>query len=320
MSKPKILVSHNNFPQAILEQLMKVFDVQIIDKPMIKTTKQDLVDNIFGKFALLGSRVPTIDEQVIEAAGPSLKVISTTSMGYEHIDTNALKKRGIILCNTVHATTDRVAELTVGLLIATARNFLDANQQMKLGKFPTSVGMGLTNSVVGIIGCGNIGIAVAKMLRGFKLNELLYTSRKPKPEMECLGGQLVSTDYLVGRSDYIILATVLVPETTYIINKDRLALMKPNAVIINVGRGKLINQDDLVEALQTKRIRGAGLDVMTPEPLPLDHPLMTMDNVVLLPHIAGGNTIEAPMEKSQLAIDNIFAVFNNQPIPCEVKL
>lgn len=305
----------------MIEQLMKMFDVQMIDKHMKSTTKQDLLDNIFGKFGLLVSGVnPIIDEQVIESAGPSLKVISTTSMGYEHIDTNALKKRGIILCNTVHATTDRVAELTVGLLIATARNFLDANQQMKLGKFPTSVGMGLTNSVVGIIGCGNIGIAVAKMLSGFKLNELLYTSRKPKPEMECLGGQLVTTDDLVGRSDYIILAAVLVPETTYIINKDRLALMKPNAVIINVGRGKLINQDDLVEALQTKRIRGAGLDVMTPEPLPLDHPLMTMDNVVLLPHIAGENTIEATMERAQLAIDNIFAVFNKQPIPCEVKL
>jgi len=131
------------------------------------------------------------------------------------------------------------------------------------GKFPTLVDMGLTNSVVGIIGCGNIGIAVAKMLRGFKLNELLYTSRKPKsesktvnetisilkyssvwiitffvvPSVECLGGQLVSIDDLVGRSDYIILAAILVPETTYIINKDRLALMKPNAVIINVGRG-----------------------------------------------------------------------------------
>ncbi|KAF0762566.1 glyoxylate reductase/hydroxypyruvate reductase-like isoform X3 [Aphis craccivora] len=133
MSKPKILVSHNKFPQSMIEQLMKIFDVQIIDKHMTSTTKLDVLDNIFGKFGLLVSGInPTIDEQVIEAAGPSLKVICTTSMGYEHIDTNALKKRGIILCNTVHATTDRVAELTVGLLIATARNFLAANQQMKL--------------------------------------------------------------------------------------------------------------------------------------------------------------------------------------------
>ncbi|XP_060848926.1 glyoxylate reductase/hydroxypyruvate reductase-like isoform X3 [Rhopalosiphum padi] len=281
MSKPKILISHNNFQQAIIGQLMKMFDVQIINKPMIEITKQDLLDNIFGKFGLLFSGTnTTIDEQVIEAAGPSLRVISTTSMGYESIDTNALKKRGIVLCNSTHATTDRVAELTVGLLIASARNFLNASQQMKSGKLPRLPGMGLTNSVVGIIGCGNIGIAVAKMLSGFKLNGLLYTSRKPKPEMECLGGQLVSTDDLVGRSDYIILAAVLVPETMYIINKDRLALMKPNAVIINVGRGKLINQDDLVDALRAKRIRGAGLDVMTPEPLPLDHPLLTMENVV----------------------------------------
>ncbi|KAL5242527.1 hypothetical protein ACI65C_009937 [Semiaphis heraclei] len=288
---------------------------------MVDSTYQDLLDNIPGIFGLIisGNNIP-VDEHLVKTAGPSLKVVSSTSMGYECVDTNALKKRGIVLGNTVHATTDRVAELTVGLLITTARNILDANKQLKSGKFPTSLGTGLTNSVVGIIGCGNIGVAVSKMLSGFKLSELLYTSRKPKLEMECLGGQLVSIDDLVRRSDYIILATVLVPETMYIINKDRLALMKPKTVIINVGRGKLINQDDLTDALRTKRIRGAGLDVTTPEPLPLDHPLMTMDNVVILPHIAGRNTIEAAMEKAQLTIDNIFAVFKNQPMPCEVKL
>ncbi|CAI6350270.1 unnamed protein product [Macrosiphum euphorbiae] len=321
MSKPKILLSHNDFPPAIIAKLMETFYVKIINKPMVGSTYQLLLDNIPGTFGLIisGCKIP-IDEHLIETAGPSLRVISSTSMGYECVDTNALKKRGIVLGNTVHATTDRVAELTIGLLIATARNVLDANQQMKSGKLPTSLGTGLTNSVVGIIGCGNIGIAVAKLLSGFKLSELLYTSRKPKPEVECLGGQLVSINDLVGRSDYIILATVLVPETMYIINKDRLALMKPNAVIINVGRGKLINQDDLVDALRTKRIRGAGLDVTTPEPLPPDHPLMTMNNVVILPHIAGRNTIEAAMEKAQLTIDNIFAVFNNQPMPGQVKL
>ncbi|XP_022169348.1 glyoxylate reductase/hydroxypyruvate reductase-like isoform X3 [Myzus persicae] len=280
MSKPKILLSHNDFLPAIIDQLIKMFEVKIINKHMVDSTYQDLLDNIPGAFGLIisGNNI-LVDEHLIETAGPSLRVVSSTSMGYECIDTNALKKRGIVLGNTVHATTDRVAELTVGLLIATARHFLDANQLLKSGKLPTSLGTGLTNSVVGIIGCGNIGIEVAQMLSGFKLSELLYTSRKPKPEVECLGGQLVSTNDLVGRSDYIILATVLVPETMHIINKDRMALKKPNAVIINVGRGRLINQDDLVDALRTKRIRGAGLDVTTPEPLPLDHPLITMDNV-----------------------------------------
>ncbi|VVC44375.1 D-isomer specific 2-hydroxyacid dehydrogenase, catalytic domain,D-isomer specific 2-hydroxyacid [Cinara cedri] len=323
MPKPQLLVSHNEIPQAVIDSLTEKFDVQIIDKPMKATTKQDLLENIAGKFGLFFSYTTVVDEDVINTAGPSLKVISTTSMGYESVDLDAVKKRGIVLGNTVLETAQIVAECTIGLLIATTRNFLNVNKQMKSGILPTatSFGMGLTNSVVGIIGCGNIGIAVAQMLwPAFKLSELLYTSRKPKSEMECLGGQFVSVDDLVRRSDFIIVTAVLVPETKFIINKDRLALMKPNAVVINVGRGLLIDQNALIDALQEHRIRGAGLDVMTPEPLPLDSPLMTMESVVLLPHIAGRNTFEASMRKAQLAADNILAVLNNQPVPCEVKL
>uniref|UniRef100_A0A2S2QHN4 Glyoxylate reductase/hydroxypyruvate reductase n=1 Tax=Sipha flava TaxID=143950 RepID=A0A2S2QHN4_9HEMI len=322
MSKLKLLVSHREFPREVIDKLSEKFDVQIINKLMIESTKQDLLDNIPGKFGLLFSYSTIVDEDVVAAAGPSLRVVSTTSMGYESVDTSALKKRGIVLGNSTLVTADRVAELTIGLLIATARNLMTTNQQMKSGNYPISsrIGQGLANSVVGIIGCGNIGISVAGMLRGFKLSELLYTSRKPKPAVECLGGKYVLVDDLVRLSDFIILTSVLVPETKFIINKDRLALMKSNAVIINVGRGQLIDQDALIDALRNKYIRGAGLDVMTPEPLPLDNPLMEMENVVLLPHIAGRNTVEASVEKAQLAADNILAVANNQPVPCQVEL
>ncbi|XP_050549071.1 glyoxylate reductase/hydroxypyruvate reductase-like isoform X2 [Daktulosphaira vitifoliae] len=259
-----------------------------------------------------------IDEEVIKTAGTNLKVISTTSMGYDQIDLDALKKRGIRLGNSSIVTAESVAELTIGLLIATSRCFFSLNQELKLGKKQVNSSIGLLNSVVGIIGCGNIGISIANKLSAFHLKKLLYTSRQQKAVVESLGGQFVSIDELVMSSDYIILTSVLSPETRYTINRSRLSSMKSNVVIINIGRGQLIDQDALIDALKEKRIRGAGLDVMTPEPLPMDSPLRSMENVVLLPHIAGQNVHGNSLRKSLLAANNVISVLENRAMPCEV--
>ncbi|XP_025414561.1 glyoxylate reductase/hydroxypyruvate reductase-like isoform X2 [Sipha flava] len=326
-SRLKVLLVRNNFPKKAIDLLSTRFDLEVCKMSNINgksVTTQDIIDCIPGKFALFCFSEIDVNEAVLKAAGPNFKVVGTMSVGYNHVDLTAMKKYGVRLGYTPGVLTETVAELAVGLVIATSRRFFEANRELKTGGWkewnPTWMcGRGISNSVVGIIGCGNIGTSIAEKLSKFKISQLLYTSRCEKPDVKALGGRLVSVDVLVKSSDFIVVAMALNEDTKFIVNRDRIASMKPNAILVNVGRGELIDQDALVEALQEKRIRGAGLDVMTPEPLPLDHPLMTMDNVLLLPHI-GSSTLETEDEMAMLTAQNILAVLDGKPMPCEVIL
>ncbi|XP_060870334.1 glyoxylate reductase/hydroxypyruvate reductase-like [Metopolophium dirhodum] len=325
MSRPKVLVVMKLVPEIAIDLLRKRFDVEVCDfRPV---TRAEIMKKVPGKFAIFCSAFNKIDEELIKTAGPSLKVVGTISVGYDHVDLTAMKKYGVRLGNTPHVLTEAVAETTVGLLIATTRRFFEANHALKTGgwKDVTSVvwlnwmcGRGIRNSVVGIVGCGNIGTSIARKLKTFSISQLLYTSRTEKPAVKALGGKLVTIDELVEQSDFIILSIALNEDTKFIINRERIAKMKSHAVLVNIGRGGLIDQDALIEALQENRIGGAGLDVMTPEPLPLDSPLMKMDNVVLLPHI-GSASIETRTEMAILTAKNIIAVLDNTAMPNEVQ-
>ncbi|XP_050443249.1 glyoxylate reductase/hydroxypyruvate reductase-like isoform X2 [Adelges cooleyi] len=323
-SKPKVLLTHKAFPQTAIDMLSEKFDVELCNSKSAQITQQDVIDNIPGKFGIFCCPPIKINEEVLKTAGPSLKVVGTMSVGYDHVDLNALKKYGVRLGNTPDVLTEAVAEIAVGLLIATTRRFFEANKALKTGGWTNyspdwMCGRGIQDSVVGIIGCGNIGTSIAEKLNKFNIAELLYTSRSEKPAVKAIGGKLVAVDDLVKRSDFIVLSVALTPETRFIINKDRIANMKSNAVLVNIGRGDLVDQDALIEALKGNKIRGAGLDVMTPEPLPLDNPLMNMDNVVLLPHI-GSATVETRREMAELTSKNIIAVLENCVMPSEVKI
>ncbi|XP_001950021.4 glyoxylate reductase/hydroxypyruvate reductase [Acyrthosiphon pisum] len=226
------------------------------------------------------------------------------SVGYDHIDITSMKKYGVRLGNTPGILVETVAEIAVGLVIATTRRFFEANREVKTGGWQEWVpgwmcGRSIKGSVVGIIGCGSIGTSIAEKLINFKLSQLLYTSRSEKPAVKALGGQLVTVDELMERSDFVVVAAALNEDTKFIVSRERIATMKSNAILVNIGRGQLVDQDALVEALREKRIRGAGLDVMTPEPLPLDHPLMGLDNFLLLPHI-GTSTFEMEEEMAMM--------------------
>lgn len=285
-------------------------------------TTQDIVDSVPGKFAIICYAGIPINEQILKAAGPSLKVVSTFSVGYDHIDLTLMKKYGVRLGNTPDVVTEPVAEIAVGLVIATTRRFFEANRELKTGGWKEwtpgwMCGRTIKGSIVGILGCGRIGTSIAEKLINFKVSQLLYTSRSEKPEVKALGGQLVTVDELMERSDFVVVAAALNDDTKFIVNRERIATMKANAILVNIGRGQLVDQDALVEALKEKRIRGAGLDVMTPEPLPLDHPLMSLDNVLLLPHI-GTNTYETEEDMAMMTVQNILAVADGRPMPNEV--
>ncbi|CAH1709468.1 unnamed protein product [Aphis gossypii] len=246
------------------------------------------------------------------------------SVGYDHVDLIAMKKYGVRLGHTSNISSEVIAETTIGLLIATARRFFEANHALITGEWKDSdifwmCGRSIRNSIVGIVGCGNIGISIAKKLNSFNISQLLYTSRGEKPEAKNLGGKLVTIDELVEQSDFIIVSVALNEDTKYIINRKRIAKMKSHAVLVNIGRGELIDQDALIEALRENRIGGVGLDVMTPEPLPLDNPLIKMTNVVLLPHI-GSSSIETRTEMAVVTAKNIIAVLDNSAMTKEVQL
>lgn len=219
--------------------------------------------------------------------------------------------------------TDATAELTVSLLLATSRRLIEANKEVSNGGWKSwapswMCGQGLKNSVVGLVGFGRIGQEVAKRIVPFKPSQLIYSNRSDRSaEAIPIGAKRVSFDELIAQADFIILTCALTPETTNLINAESLAKMKPNAIIINTARGGVVNQSDLYDALKSNRIRAAGLDVTSPEPLPLDSPLLTLGNCVILPHI-GSADIETRTEMSRITAQNILCGLKGEPMISEI--
>lgn len=265
-----------------------------------------------------------IDSKVLDTAGDNLKIVATMSVGYDHLDVSEIKKRGIKISYTPDVLTDATAELAVALLLATSRRLLEASKEALTGGWQAwspfwMCGPGLKNSTVGIVGFGRIGQEIAKRLKPFNPKQIIYFNRSEKPrEAQEIGAERVSFDELLQHSDFISVSCSLTPETKEMFNEQAFKKMKPSAVFINTSRGGVVDQDALVKALQEKTIWGAGLDVMTPEPLPLDHELFNLKNCVILPHI-GSASIETRNEMAILTAKNIIAAIKGEPLLTELK-
>uniref|UniRef100_UPI00358EA1B6 glyoxylate reductase/hydroxypyruvate reductase isoform X2 n=1 Tax=Myxine glutinosa TaxID=7769 RepID=UPI00358EA1B6 len=285
----------------------------------------ELLSRAPGIHAILCLLSDYIDKEVLDAAGPNLKVISTLSVGYDHIAIEECKKRNIRVGNTPHVLTDATAEITVALLLATARRLFEAAAEVKSGGWSTwkpmwMCGQGLSNSTVGIVGLGKIGCGVAERLKPFGVKKFLYCGRHPKPDKaDRLGADFVPLPTLLAESDFVVLCCSLTPETAGMVNEDAFRKMKNSAIFINTSRGAMVDQDALYSALQEGQIAAAGLDVTTPEPLPTDHPLLSLKNCVVLPHI-GSATVATRITMSILTAENILAGLRDQPMPAEVLL
>lgn len=247
------------------------------------------------------------------------------SVGYDHLDLKEIKKRDIKVAYTPDVLTDATAELAVALLLATSRRLLEANEEARTGGWQAwspfwMCGPGLQNSTVGIVGFGRIGQEIAKRLKPFKPQRIIYFNRseKPKEALE-IGAERVNFDELLTQSDFISVSCALTPETKEIFNESAFKKMKSNAVFINTSRGGVVDQNALVKALQEKTIWGAGLDVMTPEPLPLDDPLFKLKNCVIIPHI-GSACIETRNDMAVLCAKNIIAALEGKALLSELVL
>jgi lactate dehydrogenase-like 2-hydroxyacid dehydrogenase len=273
---------------------------------------------VAGIYCLINDR---IDAEVLEAAGPSLRVVSTMSVGYDHINVAACAARAVAVGNTPGVLTETTADLALALLLATARRIPEAVAAVRDGtwgawKGEWMTGRDLFGSKVGIVGLGRIGQAVARRLAGFGCR-LLYTGPAPKAEAEALEARFVSLEELLAESDFVTLHCPLNGETRHLMNTRTLAQMKPTAMLINTTRGGVVDQDALYRALRNGVIAAAGLDVTTPEPLPPDHPLLTLANCVVLPHI-GSATIATRTRMAQMAAQNLIAGVRGESLPYAV--
>ncbi|XP_033829839.1 glyoxylate reductase/hydroxypyruvate reductase [Periophthalmus magnuspinnatus] len=291
------------------------------DEPVPKTELLKGVQGAAGILCLLSDK---IDAEVLNAAGPNLKVISTLSVGFDHLALDEIKKRGIRVGYTPDVLTDATAELTVALLLATARRLPEGVEEVKNGGWSTwkplwLCGYGLSGSTVGIIGLGRIGMAIAQRLMPFGVKRLLYTGRTAKPHAAEVNGEFAPIDTLLSESDFIVISCSLTPETQGLCDKAFFSKMKNTAVFVNTSRGAVVNQEDLYEALKNGQIAAAGLDVTTPEPLPTNHPLLTLKNCVVLPHI-GSATYSTRGIMSSLAARNLLAGLQGTDMPSELKV
>ncbi|TNN70506.1 Glyoxylate reductase/hydroxypyruvate reductase [Liparis tanakae] len=284
--------------------------------------RADLLKGVQGAHGLLCLLSDRIDAEVLDAAGPNLKVISTLSVGFDHMALDEIKKRGIRVGYTPDVLTDATAELTVALLLSTARRLPEGVEEVKNGGWSSwkplwLCGYGLSHSTVGVIGLGRIGMAIARRLMPFGVNRLLYSGRTAKAYAAEVNGEFVPLDTLLSESDFIVVSCSLTPETQGLCDKAFFSKMKKTAVFVNSSRGTVVNQEDLYEALKSGQIAAAGLDVTTPEPLPTNHPLLTLKNCVVLPHI-GSATHSTRGIMGALSAQNLLAGLQGTAMPSEL--
>ncbi len=263
-----------------------------------------------------------IDEALL-AHMPRLKVISNYAVGVDNIAVEACTRRGIPVGHTPGVLTDAVADLTWALLLAVGRGLWSAAEDARRGRWGVWsatrwLGADFAGRTLGIVGFGAIGQAVARRARGFGMR-LLYTSRSPKPQAEqALAARRVSLDELLAVSDFVSLHVPLTPATRGLIGEAQLRRMKPTAYLVNMARGPVVQTEALVRALQQGWIAGAALDVTDPEPLPPEHPLYHLPNVLITPHI-GSATHGTRERMARLAVANLLAGLEGRPLPHAVN-
>jgi glyoxylate reductase len=249
---------------------------------------------------------------------PNLRVISNTGVGVDHIDLDAACQRDIPVGNTPNVLDDAVADMTFALILAAARNLVPGVRHAHGPDFlhyepEFLLGYDVYGTTLGIVGLGNIGRQIARRARGFDMT-VLYHNRNPDPRAEAeLGVTYVTLASLLRRSDYVSLNVPLTKETTGMIGRDELSQMKRTAFLINMARGAVVDQAALVDALEGGWIAGAALDVTEPEPLPRNHPLLELENVIITPHL-GSATVQTRRAMKQMAVDNLKAGLAGKPL------
>jgi lactate dehydrogenase-like 2-hydroxyacid dehydrogenase len=269
----------------------------------------DKVQGVKGILCLLNDK---IDEEIMDAAGPQLKIVSNYAVGFDNIDIDAASERGILVGNTPGILAETTADLAFTLLMAAARRIVEGNDYIRTGKWKTFkpmelLGRDIHHATLGIIGMGRIGTELARRAKGFDM-EIIYFDHRGRPEKGKSAGARMcdSLDELFARADFISLHVPLTPKTKHLIDNAALAKMKDSAILINTSRGPVVDSDALFGALKSGQIAYAALDVTDPEPLPPEHKLLTLPNCLVAPHI-GSATVATRNKMAVMAAENLLA-------------
>ena len=323
MSKPRVFVSRL-IPANGLKILRSQYDVSVWEDPLPPTAEQlaECVAGCSGLVTLLSDR---IDASIMDAAGPSLKVISNYAVGYNNIDVAEAKKRGIRIGNTPKVLTGATADMAVCLMLAAARQLKAGMNAVREGEWKTweprgYLGWDLKGRTVGILGAGRIGLEFARRCRGGWGMDVMYCSRSRKPRWSKeFDASFVTIDELFEYCDIVSIHCPLTEETRGMVNADCLEFAKEGCILINTARGEIVDQDALYDALTNGPLSAAGLDVTDPEPLPPDHPLVGLPNCVISPH-TGSATHEAREAMAHIAAANVILALRGEAMEAEVKL
>lgn len=314
MKRPKVYITRN-IPKAI-EILRSFCDLTVHNRPKAPG-KQELMKNVADKDGLLCVPSDKIDSEII-ASAVNLKVISTYSVGYDHIDIDAATRNGIFVTYTPEVLTETTADLAFALMLAVARRIVEADRLVRSGKWKGKwsygfmLGNDIHNKTLGIIGMGRIGSALARRASGFNMKVLYHNRNRLSIDKEKeLNVEYRELDELLKQSDFVSINVSFGKNTYHLINEQKLRLMKKTAYLINTSRGQVIDERALVKALRKKWITGAALDVFEKEPVTRNNPLLKFDNVVLLPHI-GSASWQTRERMAEVAAINLLNVLKGE--------
>jgi glyoxylate reductase len=316
LTRPKVFVTRI-IPEKGQAMVVEFCDAEVWQDE-IPPSREVLLERVRGVDGILCLLTDRIDGEVMDAAGPGLKVISNHAVGVDNIDLPAATMRRIPVGNMPGILTDATADFAFALLMAAARRVVEGERYVRLGRWKTwgpslLLGADVSGATLGILGYGRIGQALAKRASGFDMR-ILYCDPSLAGPDPSLPGEQVDFETLLGESDFISLHTPLTQETYHLIDAQALALMKPSAILINTARGPVVDPQALYQALKQRRIFAAALDVTEPEPIPLDSPLLELDNLIVVPHIASAS--RSTREKmATMAAENLIAGLKGERLP-----
>ncbi|MCO5358914.1 D-glycerate dehydrogenase [Staphylococcus pasteuri] len=311
----KIVVTRQ-IPQKFIAQLEEIAAVEVWNEEFIPMPREKFLLSIKDATACFVTLSEKIDEICLNEA-PNLKVVANMAVGFDNIDIDVAKQKGVTVTNTPEVLTETTAELGFTLMLATARRIVEAEQYIQEGQWKSwgpylLSGKDVYGSTVGIFGMGDIGKAFAKRLKGFNTKIFYHNRSRQEATENELGATWVSFDELLEKSDFVVCTAPLTDETKHKFNASAFEKMKSDSIFINIGRGAVVNEEDLVNALNTGQLLACGLDVLEQEPIDMDHPLLKMPNAVILPHIVSASE-NTRNDMIQLCVDNIKAVLNDKP-------
>ena len=321
MAKPKVYVCRL-IPEAALEIVRAVAEMRLWDREDVPPPRDVLLREAADCDGLLTLLTDRVDAELLSRA-PRLRVVGNMAVGFDNIDVAAATARRVVVTNTPEVLTETTADFAFTLILAASRRLVEADAFTRAGRWKTwgpllLAGQDVHHATLGLIGVGRIGSAVARRAKGFEMRVIYYDTIRRHDLEQQLGLEFRAMTDVLCEADIISVHVPLMPETRHLIGAEQFRMMKKTAVFVNAARGPIVDQSALVEALRTRTIYAAGLDVFEQEPISPDDPLLELDNVVLAPHIASAS-IPTRTRMATLAAENIAAVLQGKRPPTPVN-